>query len=1266
MMMRFLRFFLFIALVIAISFPTRSAAQVSTVPARITEPMDEMSRTRLYGNVSAAAKLEYDRGHASASTQLSHMRIVLSRSAEQQAALDKFEEELQDKSSANYHKWLTPDQFGKLYGPADSDIAAIVAWLQSHGLTVDSVSPGRTNIAFSGYVSQIEETLHTEIHSFEIRGEQFYSNTSDPTIPSALAPVIQGIAHLNTLRPKPQYVRGKAGVMNPVTRKVVALAEATPGYTGANGAFYVVPADAATIYDSPSSTFNANYKTGTTYDGTGVTIGIGGDAVIKTSTVIDYRSRYLGNKTAPVITNVDSVTSTSDTDEAYIDTEISGGLAPGAKIHFYTSTDLNSGIEQAINENTVDIFSLSFLECEQDLSTADNAVLNSYWQQAAAQGIAVTVATGDSGSAGCDLPMDGNNYVLEAVNGLKVNGYASTPYNVAVGGTDFYPLTSSWDKYIGSTETKYFGDALGYIPESTWNDSTSNDTTISNDSPTYNIIAGGGGSSSCSTNTTQTSVGNCTSGYSKPSWQRGTGVPADGVRDLPDVALMAGNGNDNAMWLVCDDATTTSYINSSTVTMNCTKQPDGQYYNDGFGGTSTSAPAFAGILALVEQSVGGRLGQAATQLYNLYNGSHASQIFHDVTIGNNSVPCTAGTPNCKEITSEIYYESGYNAASGYDLATGLGSVDAAQLINYWDTASSGEPATVSVSANQTSITTAQSLSLAVTVAGSGSLPTPTGTVTLSGGGYTSTTEPLTSGAYTFTIPAGSLTTGTDTFTVTYSGDANYASTTGTTSVTVTAAPPTVTLTLSSATISANQSLQATATVSGTGATPTGTVVLSGGSYTSPAQTLSSRGTYVFTVPGGTLSPGTYTLSVTYSGDNNYTAGTATVSVKVTTAVLPTPTVTVTPASTTILSTQSLNLTTTVAGTGGTPTGTVTLSGGGYDSPAQTLSNGSATFAIPANSLALGTDTFTVTYSGDANFASSTGTATVMVSAGTVSTFAISATTPLPIAAGATATSGVTVTGSGDYSGAVSLTCALTSSPAGAVNPPSCSIGPSSVVITSATTTGTTTATVSTTAPSTASLRLGNSGWFKTAGGTVTLGLLLFFVPGRWRKVRKMLSVLVLVSALGFAAVGCGGTASPSGVGTTKTTPTVTVKPASNSISANDSVLVAVAVAGSGTSAPTGTATLTSGSYSSSAVPVSSGAASITIPASSLAVGTDTLTVDYSGDSNYNSATGTSPLTVTSPVVRGGTTAGTYTFTVTGTGNDASKTTMTANFTVTVN
>jgi subtilase family serine protease len=1309
--------------------------------------VDETSLTTLKGNVTPLVRAANDRGEAAPATQMQYIRLVLSRSTEQETALEELMAEQLDKNSPNYQKWLTPEQFGKIYGPADSDVAAIVAWLQSHGLTVEDIPPGRTNIPFSGSVSHVEEAFHTSIHSFEMRGQQFYANTADPQIPSALAAVVSGVARLNTYEPQPHLAASRPGLFDPQVGHFTAGEHdnmlARPEFTTTTQGDFLwsVPADAATIYDTPNA-FNAAFSSGTSYTGQGVTIGIAGDAAIQASTVVSFRKRFLnGDSTAPTITNVgNSAVAGLATDEAYIDTELAGGLAPGATIHFYTSNDLIVAIQQALTDNTVDILSVSFGECEYHLTSSDNSSINALWKQAATQGIAVTVSTGDDGSAGCDN--QNSTTVYMASGGLQVNGLASTPYNIAVGGTDYYGLKSGFSTYVNTNQSSsnFYRSALKYIPEATWNDSTSVNGELANNAPLVlsdghtHFIGGSGGVSACSTNTdTASTLGTCTSGYAKPTWQRGAGVPNDGARDLPDVSMMAGNGIDAATWLVCTD----DPYSTTTFVENCTTQSDSNFYFAGYGGTSTSAPAFAGILALVQEKMGGggvshRLGSnAAKTLYDLYNGSHASAVFHDVTQGNISVLCTSGTPNCSKNTAGNFYLTGYDTGTGYDLATGLGSVDATQLINFWGASTGGGAATITATPTSTSITTAQTDSIAVTVAGSGGTPTgtvtltgggytssaqtlvagaftfnlaagalavgtdtltvtysgdsnfasttktttvtvtkasptvtatptsasittaqtdsvavtvtgsgstPTGTVTLTGGGYTSPAQTLASGDYTFSLAAGALAAGTDQMTVTYSGDSNYAGATGTTTVTVTKASATVTAQPSSATFPANQAITVTATVSGSGPTPTGTVSLSGGGYTASAQQLSS-GTYKFSIPASSLSVGTDTLTVSYSGDSIYSANTVTTSVKVTTAVL-VPTMTVTPGSNSINVTQSLSVAVKVTGTGATPTGTVALTGGGYSSGAQTLSGGSYTFAIAAGKLATGTDTLTVTYSGDTNYAAASGTGSVTVSLLTASvtvkpansgaivssqpegvtvsvtgggptptgsitisgggytslatnlsggsatvtippgtfinigTVALtanysgdavyatgsgtanltvaspvsgSASVPSAVAAGSSATSTITWKADASYSGTLAVSCIITNSPSGATDKPNCSISAgSSVTITGGTAGGTSTATVTTTAAQANLERPGLPGWAGPAGGTALAMLLLFGIPARRRRLLKLLGIVVLLAALGsFSACGGGGGGGTKDPGTTAGAYTFTVTGAAN-------------------------------------------------------------------------------------------------------------------------
>ena len=447
------------------------------------------------------------------------------------------------------------------------------------------------------------------------------------------------------------------------------------------------------------------------------------------------------------------------------------------------------------------------------------------------------------------------------------------------------------------------------------------------------------------------------------------------------------------------------------------------------------------------------------------------------------------------------------------------------------------PTTTSLIITPTTATTGQTVTFTATVAGT--TPTPTGTVTLTN---TSTNPATTLGTITLAsgtgqFTASSLAAGSYSVTASYSGDSIYDVSTSTakTLAIQALATPTLVVTPSSSSLTTKQALSVQVSVSGGSGnpTPTGSVTLSGGGYTSAATSLSS-GSATIVIPASSLGVGADTLTVSYSGDSNYSSATGTASVTVT-AVPLTPTVKVTPGENALDSGSALSVTTAVTGAGATPTGTVTLTGGGYTSAAVTLSGGSATIAIPANSLSAGTDTLTVSYSGDSNYVAGTGTASVTV---TASVFTLAASTPAAVAPGSPAASTVTVTTATGYAGTVTLTCALTTSPAGATDLPTCSGGSSTVTLSSGATTGTATITVSSTSASSSALvwpKAGGKGrgWAGT-GGAVLAFLVLLGIPARRRSWRSILGALVLMVALGTLA-GCVGKKTPPNTGNLGTT-----------------------------------------------------------------------------------------------------------------------------------
>jgi hypothetical protein len=466
---------------------------------------------------------------------------------------------------------------------------------------------------------------------------------------------------------------------------------------------------------------------------------------------------------------------------------------------------------------------------------------------------------------------------------------------------------------------------------------------------------------------------------------------------------------------------------------------------------------------------------------------------------------------------------------------------------------------------------------------------------LTGGFYASAATTLNSGAAQINIPAGSLAIGSDTLTVNYTPDASsstvYTSASGTSTVAVTLVTPTVTVTPASPNTTPFQSLTVTVSLSGAAGSPvpTGTVTLASGSYASSAATMSS-GTASITIPAGALSLGTDTLTASYTPDsassNLYTGATGSSSVAVNTM---TPTVNLSPALKSLLISQALSVVVAVSGPSGgpSPTGSVMLTSGSYTSVATTLSSGSATINIPAYSLSTGSDTLTASYTPDSssssNYNSASGTSSAVTVAKTTPTVTVTPssssitaaqglTVTVVVSGGTgspTATGSVTLTGGGYNSGAVTL-----NSGSAAINIPADSLSTGSVTLTAS------------------------------------------YSPDS-------------------SSPDYTGASGKSTVTVSSFTPTVTVTPLSTSILTTQALQVNVSVSGpSGDPTPTGTTELTGGGYDSGAITLSGGSVAISIPAGSLSLGNDTLSVSYTPDSasiaTYSSATGSSSVAVTAP------------------------------------
>jgi uncharacterized protein (TIGR03437 family) len=671
---------------------------------RISGPIDESRRVILPGTIPPKARTGFDLGPVEPSRKIGPMVVLLTRSSEQQAAVEKLLEDQRDPSSPNFHKWLTPEQYADQFGLRGDDLSAVRQWIESHGLSIDHAARGGNWIGFSGTAAQVESALGAQIHRYRIGTEEYYANASEISIPAALAPVVGAFAGLNDFRSKPQF-------------------------TNLNGTHSLAPDDLAILYD-----LNPLYSSG--IDGTGQTIAIVGESALEPNLadIHAFRDRFLlpGPDPRVVLYGPDPGVTTLVT-EADLDIEAAATVARNASITYvYSSSFILSSI-YAVDQNLAPVISDSFGSCEQEYLYL-GVLFQSMIQQANVQGITYVASAGDAGPSNCT----GAFNEPFSTDGLGVNFPASIPEVTGVGGTEF---NEGGANYWSTTNTAQGASVLSYIPEIAWNDSAAVGT----------IQAGGGGPSIL---------------YAKPSWQTGPGVPADNVRDTPDVAMTASAYHDAPLF--------------------CSQGACGTS-----GGTSFAAPVFAAIVALMNQSVVSRgvqsqpgLGNINPTLYQL-GGNTTAGVFHDITVGNNIVLCGSGTPDCA--TGSF----GYSAAPGYDMATGWGSVDAFKLVNAWGTFVDlpGNQTVISAVADNTSILMSGSVGLTITVSPSvggnvpgGTLyvnltntPTPgsalpgelllaTGTLAQSGRGMASAL---------LRIYGGQLNPGDNTLTITYAGNAQF-------------------------------------------------------------------------------------------------------------------------------------------------------------------------------------------------------------------------------------------------------------------------------------------------------------------------------------------------------------------------------------------------------------------------------------------------------------------------------------------------------------
>lgn len=597
------------------------------------------------------ARAEFDQGRVEGSLLIDHAAVVFKLAPAQQAALDKLLAEQQDPHSPNFRKWLTPEQYAARFGMSDSDLGKVTAWLKSQGLRVDGFSRGRTQVFFSGTAAQVGDAFHTEFHRYLVEGETSLANAVEISVPQAISGMVLGFRGFENFRPRPRV-----------------HVEARPNFTShQTGNHFIAPGDFATIYNVPA-----------TLDGTGQTIAVVGQTDINFSDIDAFRTAAgLPARTTGANSNFQKVLipaggsgfSDGDEVEANLDLEWSNAVAKKATILYVyaggntatTTKNVFDAMAFAIDNNLAPIISTSYGNCEANLSGFVQT-LQQEAQRANAQGQTITAASGDSGAGDCESAS-----ATTATHGPAVDAPASVPEVTGIGGSTFNgdaaglpvtgtapntnaPDTTFWSG-TGTTNADTLSSAKSYIPEIVWNDTAAGST----------FSATGGGKSSV---------------FSKPSWQVGTGVPNDASRDVPDVALSASPNHDG--FLICSQSFFVS------VTPPVTSCATGFRASDGaalavVGGTSAGAPSFAGIVALLNQKTGSHgLGNVNPMLYSL--AASAPNAFHDITTGNNNVPCTQSSKGCP---TKAPFQYGFSAGVGYDQVTGLGSVNVTNLANAW-------------------------------------------------------------------------------------------------------------------------------------------------------------------------------------------------------------------------------------------------------------------------------------------------------------------------------------------------------------------------------------------------------------------------------------------------------------------------------------------------------------------------------------------------------------------------------------------------------
>jgi subtilase family serine protease len=923
-------------------------------------------------------------GPAPAGARLERMLLLLAPSAAQQQALTAELGNLQNPASAEYHRWLTPAAFADAYANSAEDVAAVAAWLQSEGFQVAPLPAGRGWIEFSGTAAEVEQAFHTQVESVATAGGTRAVLAGDISVPAALQPLVQGLVSLDG-------AVSTAALTTPLPVSAAAELEARTSLTNAEA---LTPQLAAQLLH-----LDTLHASGV--NGTGETIAIAARSNVSGSDVAAFRTAFaLPASPLKIVLNGADPGLTSDQAAATLAASWAGAAAPGAQIVLVpaATTGATDGVDLSlaaiVDQALAHTVAVGHSACEAALSPAHQAFYSALYRQAAAEGMAVIAASGDSGPAAChaagsDAPVS---------SGYGVNALASTPWNTAVGVAAF-----------GAG-----GPAAGSSALAAWSPASAADA----------AYAGGGGSSTL---------------YAAPSWQpiptelsQGTGKTAIHNRLLPDVALpVAAGTSGNPGLAFC--------LSGSTLASGCTLVRSG--------GSSAAAALFAGVAALVAQKNGAQ-GNLAPNLYAL---SRESGIFSDVREGSAQLKCVAGSPGCGA-TEQI----GFAASAGYDLATGLGAVNAQYLVSEWTASPQAGTGAVNVSLTVSPIELNSTynpsavISLTATVLSMTGGAMPTGTVVFydvsTGAPLSATPSAVDSNGNAALTTEGVFASGGNEIVAQYSGDGTYEALSSQPPVNINMQPSTTSLAVVPSTYSPAPGATITVTVTLTvGGPPAGSIAPAGvvtlnldGLPTSAAQLVTASGattaTFSLVVPAvSTLQ--SHTLQAVYAGTPYYSGST---SPQITFTVIKGSTSTVvTPATLTPAAGSSLKVTASITASNsgtGQPTGTVNFTLDGTSVGTGTVSAGSpATASITIPVVAAGSHVLDAIYSGDTYYTGSTSPAVAISAAKGATLITVTATPPV-LAAGGTeiltatlaplnAVSGITYTITGTvsfYDGALLL------------------------------------------------------------------------------------------------------------------------------------------------------------------------------------------------------------------------------------------------------